>query len=123
MTPLNSVIMSVPNSTAFIGADELLAPAAPAVAASSVYGAVGSACLGFFVVKHDFTGCFWSLCWRFQPGLCDDRIHRQQYQMNITLATHTDAFNNTSQQRQAGVSECITPRQGCTGVCLKDTAF
>ena len=69
---------------ASVGIDELLAPAAPAGAASSLYGAMGATFSCFFVVHNFLSAIFWSRLWRFQLGLCDDRTHRQQYQMNIT---------------------------------------
>ena len=84
MTPHTSAIMSVRDGTAFLGIDELLAPAAPAGAASSLYGAMGATFSCFFVVHNFLSAIFWSRLWRFQLGLCDDRTHRQQYQMNIT---------------------------------------
>jgi len=97
MTPHNSAITSVRNGTAFIGADELLAPAAPVAAASSVYGAVVSAYLGFFIMKYDRTDFFWSLCWRFQPALFD--VNPETAISDIHYALNApNAFNNTPWQ-------------------------
>jgi len=53
MTPRNSAIMPMRDSTAFLGIDKLLAPAAPAGAASSVRGAMGAAFSSFFRGVHD----------------------------------------------------------------------
>jgi len=97
MTTRNLAIMLVRDGTAFLGIDELLAPAALAGAASSVYGAMGAAFSCFFVVVNNPSAFFWSRFWRLKSGLCDNRIHRQQYQMNITFTSHMDTFNNTPQ--------------------------